>query len=105
VHGSGGLRPGIDASSNRALYEVLDVDIVVSARRDDHPQYTDALAPINADHFEVFEELCLSNDAGGDLAADAYLAAIGVEQGATVVSLDRDLAGFSRLRWSMPATA
>jgi len=34
--------------------------------------------------------------------ADAYLAAIAIEQGAMLVSLDRDFARFDRLRWQLP---
>ena len=53
-------------------------------------------------HLETFEELCHTNDAGGDLANDAYLAAITMELGATLVSLDRDFARFDGLDWRRP---
>jgi hypothetical protein len=39
---------------------------------------------------DLFEWLCLEADASGKLAADADLAAIAVEHGATLVSLDRE---------------
>lgn len=54
------------------------------------------------DHLEAFEQLCHEADAPGDLAADAYLASLAVDQGATLVSLDRDFARFPRLRWKLP---
>ena len=54
-------------------------------------------------HLELFERLCVEGDASGDLAADAYLAAIAVEHAATLVSLDRDFARFRGLRWRRPA--
>lgn len=54
-------------------------------------------------HLELFEELCTRDDAAGDLAADAYLAAIAIERGCELVSLDRDFARFVGLRWSSPA--
>jgi toxin-antitoxin system PIN domain toxin len=57
------------------------------------------------DHLEVFERLCKEADAPGDLAADAYVASLALDQGATLVSLDRDFARFPRLHWELPAEA
>jgi toxin-antitoxin system PIN domain toxin len=54
------------------------------------------------DHVRLFEELCGSADARGDLATDAYLAALAVETGAELVSADRDFALFPGLRWRRP---
>lgn len=51
---------------------------------------------------ELFERLCDDGDAAGDLVPDAYLAALAVEQGATLVSFDRDFARFPGLRWHPP---
>jgi toxin-antitoxin system PIN domain toxin len=53
-------------------------------------------------HLDLFERLCLEGDAFGDLAIDAYLAAIAIEHGATLVSLDRDFARFRGLGWQRP---
>lgn len=53
-------------------------------------------------HLEVFEQLCVGTDAAGDLAADAYLAAIAIERGSALASLDRDFARFPSLRWVRP---
>lgn len=53
-------------------------------------------------HLQLFEQLSHDGDAPGDLAADAYLAAIAVELGCTLVSFDRDFARFSALRWKLP---
>ncbi len=55
-----------------------------------------------ASHVDIFEETCIAADATGTLVADAYLAAIAIEQGAVLVSLDRDFARFDRLRWKLP---
>lgn len=53
-------------------------------------------------HLELFESLCQSADATGDLAPDAQIAAIAIEHGAEVISFDRDFARFGDLRWSRP---
>src|SRR3972149_313623 len=53
-------------------------------------------------HLEIFERLCHTADAVGDLAADAYVAAVAMEQDLEVVSLDRDFARFPDLRWRRP---
>lgn len=54
-------------------------------------------------HLELFEKACADAEAAGDLVADAYLAALAIEHGATLVSLDRDFARFEGLRWERPA--
>ncbi len=51
---------------------------------------------------DLFESTCRGADAVGDLVADAYLASIAIEHGATLVSLDRDFARFVDLRWELP---
>jgi toxin-antitoxin system PIN domain toxin len=53
-------------------------------------------------HWELFEGLCRSGDARGNLVADAQHAAVAVEHGATWVTLDRDFARFPGLRWRSP---
>lgn len=60
-----------------------------------------ALVP-SARHVDLFEELCRDYDAAGDLAADAYVAALALDHGCAVVSLDRDFARFERVRWHHP---
>lgn len=53
-------------------------------------------------HWEIFERLCRSADARGNLVADAQHAAYAVEHGATWISKDRDFARFTELRWRHP---
>ena len=53
-------------------------------------------------HLAVFEDVCRTGDATGDLVNDAYLAAIAIDLGATLVSLDRDFARFESLTWHRP---
>ncbi|MGH3740879.1 MAG: type II toxin-antitoxin system VapC family toxin [Micromonosporaceae bacterium] len=52
---------------------------------------------------QLFERLCDEGEASGDLVPDAYLAALAVEQGATLVSFDRDFARFPGLKWRTPS--
>lgn len=66
----------------------------------DHPGVM-TLAP-GQRHWEIFDRLCRSADARGNLVADAQHAAIAVEQGATWISTDRDFARFAELRWRHP---
>lgn len=53
-------------------------------------------------HLALFEHLCRENDAAGDLAADAYIAALAIEHGCELVTLDRDFARFPALHWRRP---
>ncbi len=53
-------------------------------------------------HLSIFETLCTEDDARGDLAADAYVAALAMEQGAVVATFDRDFARFGRLETTRP---
>lgn len=55
-----------------------------------------------ARHWEIFDRLCRSADARGNLVADAQHAAVAVEQGANWISKDRDFARFRELRWQHP---
>ncbi len=56
-------------------------------------------------HLTIFDRLCRESSATGDLAADAYLAAITVDLGAEVATFDRDFARFPGLRWTVPAAS
>ena len=139
--------------------KLLDVNVLLAAHRDDHPQFAvakpwfdeltssperfgvprtvwgsfvrlathrrvfkvptplvDAFAFIRAviaqpgyvaveagtGHLGIFERLCRDGDAQGDLAADAFLAAVAVEHACELVSFDRDFARFPGLRWVRP---
>lgn len=53
-------------------------------------------------HLDLFEDVCRDFDATGDLVPDAYLAAVAIDQAATLASLDRDFARFTTLRWQRP---
>lgn len=53
-------------------------------------------------HWSVFRRLCVALGLRGGLVTDAYLAAIAIETGATLVTTDRDFARFPGLRWQHP---
>jgi hypothetical protein len=56
-------------------------------------------------HWEIFVGLARTAAARGNLLADAYLAAVVIESGCTLVTSDRDFARFPGLRWQTPAAA
>jgi toxin-antitoxin system PIN domain toxin len=54
-------------------------------------------------HWELFTDLCRRFDVVGNLAADAYLAALAIESGCEWISFDRDFARFPELAWRSPS--
>lgn len=55
-----------------------------------------------ARHWELLDRLLRTSRAAGNLVADAHLAALAVEHGATLYSTDRDFARFEGLDWNDP---
>lgn len=53
-------------------------------------------------HLELLRLVCEEADATGDLVPDAVLAAIALEHGCTVASLDRDFARFTSIDHVIP---
>lgn len=53
-------------------------------------------------HWEIFTALCRDADARGNLVPDAFLAAIALENNATIVTADRGFARFRRVRLQHP---
>lgn len=53
-------------------------------------------------HWEIFTRLLADCDAKGNLIPDAYFAALAIENGCEWVTMDRDFARFSGLRWRPP---
>ena len=56
-------------------------------------------------HAEILERLTATYQATGPLLTDAALAAIALEQGATLASADRGFARFTELHWVNPLAA
>ena len=90
-------------STNRRIFEVPtpvgDAFGFLRAVRS-HPNHV-AIVPAEG-HIGIFEDLCTRFDASGDLSADAYVAALAIEQGSSLASLDRDFARFTSLDWVRP---
>lgn len=53
-------------------------------------------------HAEILERLILANGASGTLVSDAALAALAIENGATLASTDQDFRRFPDLKWVNP---
>lgn len=53
-------------------------------------------------HWPIFVDLCRRTDSRGNHVPDAYLAALVIEQAATLVTADRGFGRFRGLRWEHP---
>ena len=53
-------------------------------------------------HWSIFEEICDKAKATGNLAQDAWFAALSVESGCEWITTDRDYARFPGLNWRAP---
>jgi toxin-antitoxin system PIN domain toxin len=56
-----------------------------------------------ARHLDVLAGLLTSTDTGANLVNDAHLAAIAIENDATVITFDSDFGRFSGVRWRLPS--
>ncbi len=54
------------------------------------------------EHARLWSGLLREVGTGGDLTTDAWIAAIAIAHGASVLTLDSDFARFSDLRWESP---
>lgn len=89
--------------SNPKIYRSpvpLDLALTFVDRLLEHPEVVRISA--GPRHWDLFSDLCRGADARGNLVSDAAHAAVAIEHGATLVSLDRDFAKFPGLRWELP---
>ncbi len=56
-------------------------------------------------HWTIFDRTCRAAGARGNLVPDAYLAALAIEHGATLITTDRDFSRFAGLSVRHPLTA
>ncbi|MGH9164796.1 MAG: type II toxin-antitoxin system VapC family toxin [Acidimicrobiales bacterium] len=54
-------------------------------------------------HFGLLRQVCDESDAMGDLMPDAVLAAVALEHGCEIATLDRDFARFGSVRHTRPS--
>ncbi len=55
-------------------------------------------------HWRIFDRTCRAAGARGNLVPDAYLAALAIEHGATLITTDRDFSRFAGLSVRHPLT-
>ena len=53
-------------------------------------------------HWQIFSKLCFESKATGNIAQDAWFAALAVESGCEWVTTDQDYARFKGLTWRSP---
>ena len=53
-------------------------------------------------HWTIFESLCLESGSHGNIAQDAWFAALAIEFGCEWITTDRDYARFDGLKWRSP---
>lgn len=53
-------------------------------------------------HWEIFESLCQQSQSKGNIAQDAWFAALAIEFGCEWITTDRDYARFDGLTWRTP---
>ena len=54
---------------------------------------------------DTCRQLCVAPEAKGNLAADAFLAALAIESGCELITSDRGFGGFPGHRWRHPLGA
>lgn len=53
-------------------------------------------------HWRIFHQLCREHDVRGSRVTDAWYAALAIEWGCDWITLDRDYARFTKLKWRVP---
>ena len=53
-------------------------------------------------YWDIFESLCITANARGNLITDAMIAALAIENGCELMTTDRDFRRFPDLRWRNP---
>lgn len=81
----------------------LSVEQAVATAQDWLAQPSAVVVEPHVRHLAVLGRLLATTGAGGNLVADAHLAAIAVERGAEIVSYDTDFARFEGVHWTSPS--
>lgn len=91
------------STSAAVLPHPLDVDKATSTVDAWLGRPNAVLLEPRAGHLSRLRELLAATGAAGNLVNDAHIAAIAVDNKATVVSYDNDFSRFPGVRWEMPA--
>lgn len=86
----------------RVFTEPLGVDEAIGVMRGWLTQPAATVVAPTPRHLDVMGELLAPVGAGGNLVADAHLAALAIEHGAELHSADRDFGRFPGLSWRNP---
>ena len=89
-------------TSARILPDPLSLDQCIE-RVDtwlDHPNTI--LLQESKNHWQIYRDLLQASEVEGNVTTDAYLAALAISRGATMVSFDKDFNRFEQLRWENP---
>ena len=93
-------------ATNRRVFErPLSVDEATAAVSSWLAQPNAVLVGPGERHWELVQALVKQGQATGPLVMDAALAALALEQGATLYSSDQDFARFEQLEWVNPLAA
>jgi toxin-antitoxin system PIN domain toxin len=93
------------STSAKAMERSLTVDQATTEVRDWLARPVVSVVHPGPQHYAILERLLRSAGTGGNLVTDAHIAALALENGATVVSSDHDFARFEGVRWQRPALA
>jgi len=86
----------------RAFPSPLGIEDAVTIVSDWLAHPTVVIVEPGEQHWEILRQLLLATQARGPRVADAHLAALAVEHGATLCTTDRDFRLFPRLRMENP---
>jgi len=78
------------------------IDEALSFANDLRGQEHASLIGAGSRHWDIFSGLCQDVEARGNLVPDAYLAAIAIESGCELITLDSDFERFAGLKWRRP---
>jgi toxin-antitoxin system PIN domain toxin len=90
-------------TSRRIMAAPLDVTTSVNVVRGWYRRSNVTAPEPTSRHWELLDELLGPIGTGGNLVADAHLAALSIEHGADLCSFDRDFGRFGGVRWIEPS--
>jgi predicted nucleic acid-binding protein len=85
--------PGASSALSYAAWDLVDDQLA-------HPGVR--VVKETEEHPRLWSELLRGAGSGGDLTTDAWIAAIALAHGASVLTLDSDFARFPGVRWESP---